>query len=883
MRGGYWLRLRSLFRGRAVDRELDEELRFHVEQYVSAAMSRGMPRAEAVRLALIELGGFDQIKEEHRDARGVALLADLARDIRYALRTFRRLPGFAAVALLVLALGIAATTVMFTVIDGVLLRPLRYPDPDKLVTLHGRSETLGESWGFSYPDFLDAQRESRSLTLAAWAYGGGTIGAPGEPAYVDGQQVSADLFAVLKVPLAHGRAFQPDEDRPGGLPVAILSHALWQRRYGGTTAALGQQLVFEGKPYTVVGVAPVDFRLGGGADVFTPLGQNTEVRMRNRQARFIHVLGRLGSSVTLADSRAELGLIARHLATEFPESNAGRDLLVQPLLRDVVGDVGSTLWLLLAAVALVLVIACVNVASLLLARASQREGELATRVALGASRGRVIRQCLAESAVLGLAGGMIGVPLARAAIAPFVAFWPGSLPRAAEIQLDWRLLLAALAASLASGLAFGLVPALRVPTVGLEDALRTGGRTIVRSSRRLHSAFVVTQLALAVVLLVIAGTLGRTLITMSSLDPGLNVRNVVTARVALSPSVLANPGQIQAAWTDVLDRVRRVPGVETAALTDIVPMRAGENSLPYSPTAPVPPAGKAPVALVSTVTPDYLKVMGIPLRAGRFFDEHDRVDSETVLVIDEQLALHAFGRTDVVGRQLWVPAIASSPITIIGVVGHVRHWGLARDDGSPVRDQIYYAFAQVPPRLLRLFSSLMSMAIRTRTAPLDVIEPLRTALRGASGGQAIYEVRTMEQLVSASLARQRFLVLLFAIFGGLAMLLASVGIYGVLAYLTAQRAPEFGVRVALGSTAAGVIRLVLRQSAALIAAGVATGAGAAWAGGRLLERFVEGTRPTAPATFVIMTGVLAVAALSASVLPARRASQVDAMRALKNN
>ncbi|HEX7792853.1 MAG TPA: ABC transporter permease, partial [Vicinamibacterales bacterium] len=752
-----WLRLRSFFTPQAIDRELDEELAFHLEQRVAAAVSSGLTRGEAERIARIELGGVEQIKEEHRDARGISFIADLARDIRYAFRVFGRLPGFASITLLMLALGIAATTVMYTVIDGVLLKPLPYPAADRLVTLHGRSDAIGESWGFSYPDFLDVQQQSRAVAAAAWTYTGGTISAPGEPAYVDGRQISADLFAVLNVHLARGRAFLPDEDRLGGALVAIISYPLWQRRFGGDDAAIGQALIFEGQTYTVVGVAPADFTVGGEAAVFIPLGQNPASRMQNRGARFIHVLGRLGPGVSLNGSRTELALIGQRLATRFPASNEGRELIARPLLGEVVGDTGSMLWLLLAAVASVLVVACANVASLLLARTQARESELATRLALGASRGRVVRQCLTENAVLGLVGGALGVPLAFAAIRPFIALWPGSLPRSADVQLDWRILLMTIVVSLASGLAFGVAPALRIPTGNLEEALRACGRTIVRSAR-LHSAFVVAQLALAVVLLVSAATLARTLVMLSSLDPGLKVHNLVIARMALSPGFLTNPAQMQAAWSDVLDRVRHVPGVESVALTDIVPMRAGENSLPYSATPVARPSTDMPIALASTVTPEFLTVMGIPLRSGRFFDEHDRLEGEPVVVIDEQLTLHAFGRQDVAGQQLWVPALGPVPVRIVGVVGHVRHWGLAADDRSRIRDQMYYPFAQVPPGLLRLFSSLMSIAIRTNAAPLDVIAPVQTELRG---NETIYEIRTMEQLVSTSLARHRFLATLF--------------------------------------------------------------------------------------------------------------------------
>src|SRR5712664_51271 len=876
----WWKRLS---RRTQMEAQLEKELSFHLEQHTSQLIGRGIPPDEARRQARLALGGPEQVKEKCRDARGTRWLEDLLQDTRYALRTFRRKPGFTVVALLILSLGIGATTVMFTVINSVLLKPLSYPEPDRLVTLRGFTEAFGELWGCSNLDFGDVKRESQTLALAAWTYSGGTISEPGEPEYVNGRQISAELFSTLGISPLQGRAFRLDEDRPGAAAVAIISYGLWQRDFGGQPSTIGMSLVYDGKTYTVVGIAPGGFQLDGEADVFTPLEQrqNTDPRMQNRAARFLRVMARLRPGFGLAEARAELALIARHLAEEYPKSNAGLSMIPYPLQKELVGDVGSTLWLLLCAVGLVLLIACVNIASLLLARAVSRERELAMRVALGAGRGRLARQCLTESAMLGLGGGLFGVGLASVSIHPFVAFWPGSLPRAEEVHLDWRVLVFAVGASLFCGFLFGLAPALRVPVRGVEQALRSGARSIAGSSRRLHSAFVISEIAIAVALLVSAGMLGHTLLALSSLDPGLNVHDVMAARFALSPGAVANPEQIQAAWQEVLDRARRVPGVESVTLADIIPMREGENSLPYWTTATPPPANQEPFALASCVTPDYLKVMGIPLRQGRFFNEHDRMGSELVVVIDDNLAQHAFGGKDAVGKRLWIRAMGAVPVRVVGIVGHVRHWGLASDDQSRVRDQMCYPFAQVPAPLLHFFSSIMSIAARTTTPPLNVVEPLRRQLRGAAGDQALYEVRTMEQLVSASLARQRFLLLLFGIFAGLALLLACIGIYGVLAYLTGQRVPEIGVRMALGATAREVVWLVLRQSLVMIFAGVAAGALAALAAGRLLERSVEGVRSVEPLAFAITIPVLVIAALFASFVPARRASRVDPVSALR--
>jgi len=875
----WWQRL---WRRKEMEEQLEKELRFHLDEHANKLIAQGNAPDLAQRNARLALGGPEQVREKCRDARGTRWLEDLFQDFRYALRTLRQRPGFAAVAILTLALGSGATTVMFTVINGVLLKPLAYPEADRLVTLHGKTEKYGEQWGFSYPEFHDYQSASRTLgSVAAWTYGGGTVTKPGEAEYVFGRLISSGLFSVLGVPLAEGRAFLPQEDQPGAAPVAVISYSLWQRRFGGSKETIGQHLILEGKSYTIVGIAPAGFRVDGDADIYTPLGQSRDPRMQDRAAFFIHVLGRLQPNVRLAQAQTEISVIARRLAMQYPEDNQGRGMVAHPLSQEVVGDVRPTLWLLLGAVSVVLLIACVNVASLLLARAVSRERELAMRVALGASRGRLLRQCLTESTVLGISGGALGILLAFVGIHPFVSLWPGSLPRAEEVQLHWRVLLFALGLSLLSSLLFGLAPALRTPARELERALRGAGRSLAGSTRRLYSDFVVAEVALAVVLLVSAGILGRTLLRLSSLDPGFDTRNVLAAHVALSPAVLENPAKARAAWEDVLDRARRLPGVQSVALADVVPMRVGEDSVGYWATPVPPPPDQIPLALTSIVTPDYLNVMGMRLRQGRFLNEQDRIGHELVVVIDDNLAQHAFVGNDPVGKGLWIQGMASNPVRIVGVVGHVRHWGLAGDDQSRVRDQIYCSFYQLPDPLVHFLSSVMSITVRTTITPLNVAEPLRRELRGPGADQTLYDVHTMDDLVSASLDRQRFLLWLFGIFAGLALLLACIGIYGVLTYLTNQRVPEIGLRMALGASTRDVMRLVLGQSFGMIVVGIAVGILGALAAGRLLEHLVDGTRPTDLATFTITIPILLAAALFASFVPARRASRVDPMSALR--
>ncbi len=833
-----------------MEQDLEKELRFHLDEHVSDLTARGHSPMAASREARLVLGGPEQVKEKCRDARGTRLAEELLQDTRYAFRTFRQKPGFVATTVLILALGIGASTVMFAVINSVLLRPLPFPQPDRMVVLHGIGKDFGE-FGFSYFDFKDVYHAIRSVTIAGWTYSSGTISAPGDPEHVEGRQISAELLSILGVVPSGGRGFRSGEDRLGAPPVVMISYGRWQRRFASDPSAIGNKLIFDGKTYEIIGVVPPGFDLSGEADVFTLLGQSTDPRMQNREARLVQVIGRLHAGVSLNQAQDELTLLSRHLAEEYPRLDGGLGMRVHPLLNELVSDVRGTLWLLVAAVGLVLLIACVNIASLFLTRGISREREIAMRAALGASRGRLARKCMTESAVLGLCGGVLGTMAAAVSVHPFVALWPGSLPRAEEIHIDWRVLCFSVGISLLCGLFFGLTPALRAPIYRLEQALRAGGRAVGVHSRPLHSSFVISEIALAFVLLIAAGMLGHTLITLSSLNPGVNAHNVLTARFAISPSVLDNPSKIRSAWQDVLDRARRIPDVEFAALSDIIPMRVGENVVPYRTTpTPLRPNEEA-LALASSVTPDYLKVMGIPLLQGRFFTEQDRDGSAPVVVIDENLARRAFGRTNVAGEHLWIPAMGAAPIEIIGVVGHVRHWGLATDDQSRVRDQMYYAFAQVPVRLLHFLSSVMSITFRTRTSPLNVVEPLQRELRGASGDQTLYDVHTMEQLVAGSLARQRFLSLLFGIFAGLTLLLATIGVYGVLAYLTGQRTSEIGVRMAVGASVGGIMRLVLWQGLKTTVAGIGIGVFVALPAGQALQHLVQGMQPVSPATFAI--------------------------------
>jgi predicted permease len=886
----------ALWRRKQHNAELQEEIQAHLLLAERDGIESGQTKKEARYSARREFGNVAIAEEVTRDMWGWRWAADFLQDIRYALRSFRQHPGFVAIALLTLALGTGATTLMFSLVSGVLLKPLPYPEPDRLVAVNGHTEGWNEKiYGeqkLAYLDFLDCQHDSHSLELAALVYNSGTLSAPGDPQYVDYFEISPELFSVLREPLALGRAFLPEEDKIGAAPVAILGYSFWQRRFDARANVLGSSIVLDQKRYTIVGVAPAGFRLyGDEPDVYTPLGQDPAGYLHNRAAQPVHVVGRLRPGARVEQAQAEVALTGSHLAQAFADTNKGRSLQVKPL-RPSVGNVESTLWLLLGAVGLVLLIACANVASLTLARAISRERELAMRVALGASRGRLVRQCLTESALLSIVGGVLGVMLANGGLSPFLAFWPGDLPRVEEVQLDWRVLLFAFGVTLLTSVFCGLAPAWRAPVREVEQILRAGARTVTVGTRRLHSAFVVSEIALAIVLLVAAGMLGRALLHASSLDPGLDIHNLLVMRVGLSPATLADPAKIPAAWEDLIDRARRVPGVESATAVEIVPMRQGNNQIGYWTTADVPPENRQPVVLASSATPQYLKVMGIPLVEGRFFDEHDRPGSEPVIVVDHVLANGAFPGQDALGKSLWIPDMpcvqatkafvaCSTPYKIVGVVGHVRYWGLAGDDQAQVRAQLYYPFGQVAPPFLTRWSQLMSIAVRTGVSPLTVVKPLQRALRGAAGDQVLYQLRTMEQLAHDSLAMQRFLLLLFGIFAALALVLACIGIYGVLAYLTGRRVPEIGLRMAIGASPSDVARLVLQQSLGMTFLGIAIGTVGAVAAARILERLVEGMQPTVLSTFMMVIPFLVLAAMLASLLPAHRASRVDPMHALR--
>jgi len=809
-------------------------------------------------------------------------MSTLLQDLRYGLRMLAKNPGFTAVAVLTLALGIGVNTAIFSVVNGVLLRPLPYPEPDRLVQIYERSAQFNEM-SVSYPNFLDWERMNRSFAgMAAYRGESFNFTGAGQPEQVPGAVVTANFFSVLGVKPLQGRTFTPDEDRQGANPVAMVSEGLWKRRFGGDTAVLGKSLVVDGQAFTIVGIVSRDCHLPVPAEVITPLAKWG--RRMNLEGRDFHsgirVVGRLRPGVSLAQARADMDNIAHSLAQAYPKTNEGQAITLVPLKTDIVGDVRPMLLLLQVAVGFVVLIACANVANLLLARSVARKREVALRVALGASRGRIIRQFLTESVLVSLAGGGIGLLLASWGSTPVLAAVPAGLPRQEAIGLDGNVLLFTLGLSLLTGIVFGLAPALQSSRSDLQETLKGGGRSVAGGQHRTQSALVVAEVALALVLLAGAGLLIRTLQRLWDVNPGLNPQHALTMQVALSPTLLDDPSAIRTAWQQLLDRVRNIPGVGSAAVTNLVPLSGDDNEMPFW-TSAQPPSSMAqmPLALTYITTPGYLGTVGIPLLRGRYFTEQDSESSRKVAVIDDVLAEHFFPGQDPVGKQLQLYMLG--PIEIIGVVGHVRHWALDADDSAKIRDQLYFPFFQIPDQFMAQAKTGLTLVLRTSSNPVSAVSVVSKQVMGPGRDQPVYNVNSMEQLISSSVARRRFLRMMLVIFAGLALILAAIGIFGVISYSVSQRTHEIGIRMALGAEKRNVLKLVVGRGLALTLAGVAIGLVAALGLTHFIASMLYGVRPTEPLTFAAVSLVLICVALLASYIPARRATKVDPIVALR--
>jgi predicted permease len=808
-------------------------------------------------------------------------MTTLIQDLRYGLRMLAKNPGFTAVALLTLALGIGANTAIFSVVNGVLLRPLPYPEPGRLMLVYERSREFGHL-SVAYPNFLDWRRENHSFTdIAAFRGDDFNFTGSGQPEHLGGEFVSASLLPVLGVNPMLGRNFLPQEDRQGAGGVVILTYGLWKSRFGADPNILGKTMTLNGRNYKVIGVLPSEFRFRGQAELYVPLAQGPSVELNDRETHpGLNVVGRLKPDVTMAAAQAEMTSIGRALAQQYPKANAGHGVTVVEMKDDMVGHIRPTLLLLLGAVGCVLLIACANVANLLLARSTARSREFAIRAALGADRKRVVRQLLTESVLLALNASVFGLLLADWGIRLVLAAVPNSLPRSQEIGLDPHVLLFTLAVTVLTGVLFGLAPAFHSSNVNPQEFLKEGARGSGGGRHRAEGVFVALEVGLAVVLLAGAGLMIQSIWRLWRVDPGFNTRHLLTTQVALSPTVMASPAAIRLAYQQLLDRVASIPGVQSASIASLIPLSDSDSEIAFWLGRGLqPPQEQMSWAMFYIGTPDYLRVMGIPLREGRFFTAQDTLASTPVVVIDDVMAKHLFPGQDALGKQINLMLLG--PVQIVGVVGHVKHWGLDSDDTAKIRDEIYFPAWQVPDKFMPEVVAGLTLALRTAPDPLSVVSAVRAQVAGPTEDQPISGVQTMEQIISHSLAELRFTMLLLIIFASTALVLAAVGIYGVMSYAVSRRTHELGVRLALGASRREILRLVVGEGMTLAAIGTAVGLTAALGLTRLMASLLYGVRPADPATLVAVSLLLAGIALLACYIPAWRATKVDPLVALR--
>jgi putative ABC transport system permease protein len=797
-------------------------------------------------------------------------------DVRYAIRTAARQPGFTAAVVLTLALGVGASTAIFSICYTVLFRPLRYPDPDRLVMLWERTLRDGRLGPAAPANFVDWRRENRSFEdLAALnPFLDMTVARTGGADHVAAAAVSAGFFSLLGTPLASGRDFLPDEDRAGGNRVVILSDAFWRRHFGSDPAVLDRQLLLNGATYTVVGVLPRAFQFVGKAsdfqgrnrfDLWVPLGLNPQRLQRGTHP--LRVFGRLKPGVTVTQAQADLDVLARNLERAHP-ANRDRGIAVVSLRDHVVSNVRTALLALLAAVGSLLLIACVNVANLLLGRAATREQEIAVRLALGASRFRLGRQFFAESAVLASAGGVAGIGVAWAALRVLMMQVPYDLPRADSIRIDWVTLGFSAAISIVTGLLFGCVPLMH--QMRAHDCLKRGSHTVTSSDTRARSALVVTQVALACVLLIGAGLTGRSLWRLLQVSPGFRTENLLTGMFQASSPRYGDVRRIASLQRDLLDRVRRLPGVRSAAFAAYLPLGGTDNA--WSPAFEGrPPLPSGEYIKYRPVTAGYFETLAIPLQDGRLFADSDSEDAPAVVIINAAAARAYWPEGRPVGQRLQIDGPPWR--TVVGVVGDVRHEGL-QVEGKP---ELYLPFAQLPYP-----DRVMTLIVRTIGEPLNLASEVQHVLTTVDLGLPLYRVETMDRIVDASVGQPRFRATLLAAFAVAAVMLASIGLYGVMSYLVSQRAREFGIRTAVGATRNDLMRLVLGRSLAMVLGGLVLGLAGAVGVEHFVRSLLYGLSAHDVWTFSTVPLLLLVVGLLASYLPARRAASIDPAKTLRS-
>jgi predicted permease len=865
--------------------DLDQDIRGHSERETLDNIARGMSPEDARHAALRKFGNVMRIQEDTRAVWTIVWLEQLLEDIRFGLRMLRKHPGFTTVAVLTLALGIGANSAMYSVVEGVVFAPLQYFQPDRLVMIWENNPRFPRVF-VSYPNFLDWQHTSRSFQqMAAFMEQGVDLTGPGTPEHLKAKEISTGFFGTLGTELSLGREFSPEEDRHGGAPVAIISNRLWRNRFSGSPGVLGKSVTLDGVDYAIVGIAPVGFRLEDNADVYTPLGGGDPLILNDRGGHDgIFSVARLAPGVTISQSQAETSTIQDRLDQLYPDANRDLGIYVQPLKEEVVGNVGGTLLLLLGAVGLVLLIACANVANLLLARSAARKREFAVRVALGANRIRLVRQLLTESVLLSLTGAGLGLLTAMLGVRLVLTAAPGILPRSENIGVNAPVLLFTVGVSIAVGILFGLAPALKSSCADPQAALKEGGRGSTSARHRTQSSLVIVQMALTLLLLVGAGLLLRTIRHLWSVNPGFDTQHVMTFKVGVSHSLMKTASNTRIAYQQLIERIRQIPGVQAADFTGVVPLSRQGGTMPFWINSQKPASLQgAPRVVMFLTGPDYLRTMGIPLLQGRFFTPEDTMESPCVIVIDSVLAHNYFPHGDPLGQTLSAGFSPVGPCRIVGVVGHVKQWGLD-DSNSYIQNQAYFPLYQDPDQWVLTNYPDTTIVVRTPLELAAAMPAIKTVVYGAGSDQPIFDVQTMQQIVADSMSSQRFPMILLGAFAVLALLLASVGIYGVISYSVTQRTHEIGIRVALGAKKHNILRLVVGQGLRMVLFGLAIGCVAALILSRLLSSFshlLYGVGTSDPITFVTISVALTTIAVMACYIPARRASRVDPLVALR--
>ena len=866
-------RWRALTHKQQLDTELDEELQFHLERDVEQNMKSGMTPAEARNEALKAFGGVDQSKEECRDARGVGLLENTLRDITFSVRVLLKSYAFTVVVVLTLALGIGANTAIFSFANGILLRPLPYPQSDRLAVIDETSRHGEELSPVSYANFVDWREQNTAFEGIAVHFGTSRFGlsGAGEPVEIRGSRISYGLLEILRVSPILGRTFTADEDRPEQDAVAIIGYDLWQRNFGGDPNVLGKQIVLSNRSRTIIGVMPRGFRFPEISELWVPLALTPQ--MFTRTDHGLISIARLKDGVTIAQAQADMNNVAARIEQQNPITNEGRGVRVTSLHDNLSGDYKQALLILLGVVGCVLLVACVNVANLMLARATARQREFALRAALGASRWRIIRQLLIESLLLAVAGGALGFALSLWALHVLLNAIPIQLPFWMNFGIDLRVLAFTLGITLLTGLIFGAVPALQTSRVDLNDTLKEGGRGASGFRGRSRSMLVVTEIALSLVLLVGAGLMIQSFLRLRQVNIGLDAHNVFTATVLLPRAKYREPQQRIAFFKQLVERVRNIPGVESAGATGTLPLNG--NNWGRSLTVegyPVLRVGQAPSIQHTVVTPGYFRTMGITLIAGRDFTDADTADSLKVTIVDERLARHYWPNDTAVGKRVrFGPPENNEPWhTIVGVVRAVRHQRMQED----TEESVYLPHLQIPVPTL-------TVVARTAADPHDITGAIRREVSQLDRDQPISEIATMDEVVAESIWQPRLYATLFAVFAGGALVLALIGIYGVMAFLVQTRTHEIGVRMALGATARDVFKLIVGRGMKLTIFGIVVGVAGAIALTRLMHGLLFNTSATDPFVFIVISILLSLAAFLACYIPARRAARVDPLIALR--